>query len=212
MLTFADALFAYIGDLTELPERVTSRRWRNWAEEPDNRRRLAAAPDSRRHRGGRGAAGRTRRARRLAAAAGGHPGRGRPGHPADPDGTGQGRPAGLRRPRAAPTLVPGPNSPEERRASLADALHGCRAAVGLDDTARRGRRLAALGPAHPHAGRARASSTTTRVTLSEDHLLPLWLLGDPALVQQIAKKYLGPLVGLTTPASAPGSSTPYGSG
>jgi DNA-binding PucR family transcriptional regulator len=35
------------------------------------------------------------------------------------------------------------------------------------------------------------------VVLSEDHLLPLWLLGDSALADQIAKKYLGPLVGLT---------------
>ncbi|MYS21155.1 hypothetical protein GTW78_13235 [Streptomyces sp. SID4948] len=33
--------------------------------------------------------------------------------------------------------------------------------------------------------------------MSEDHLLPLWLLGDPALADQIARKYLGPLAGLT---------------
>jgi DNA-binding PucR family transcriptional regulator len=34
--------------------------------------------------------------------------------------------------------------------------------------------------------------------MSENHLLPLWLLGDPALADQMARKYLRPLVGLTT--------------
>jgi DNA-binding PucR family transcriptional regulator len=36
-----------------------------------------------------------------------------------------------------------------------------------------------------------------QLLLCEDHLLPLWLLGDPALADQMAARYLAPLAALT---------------
>jgi hypothetical protein len=96
---------------------------------------------------------------------------------------------------AAPhLLVPGPFTPD-RRAMLQQALPGRRAAVGLTmpaeqaaDSLRWARRALDLvldgvldGP----------------MTLCEDHLVTLWLLSDPALVDEMARRRLGVLDGMT---------------
>ncbi|MCZ4117987.1 helix-turn-helix domain-containing protein [Streptomyces sp. H39-S7] len=92
-------------------------------------------------------------------------------------------------------LVPGPLD-DTRRAALDTALLGSRAAVGLTtpladaaDSLRWARQTLALADAGIIDGRP--------VVRCEDHLLPLWLLGDPSLINQLSKKHLGPLVGLT---------------
>jgi hypothetical protein len=96
---------------------------------------------------------------------------------------------------AAPhLLVPGPFTPD-RRAMLQQALPGRRAAVGLTmpaeqaaDSLRWARRALDLvldgvldGP----------------MTLCEDHLVTLWLLSDPALVDQLTRRRLAVLDGMT---------------
>lgn len=195
MLTFADALFAYMGDLAELSREGYVQALAELGEEPDNRRRRLL----RRILGG------TAVARSALAELAEHS-----AWPLPQEVTLVAIAPDTRPARAAldkdvlldfadpepHLLVPGPFT-EERRGSLADALHGCRAAVGLTtplgeaaDSLRWARHTLALADA--------GVIDDAPVALSEDHLLPLWLLGDPALVQQIAKKYLGPLVGLTT--------------
>ncbi|MEE4544208.1 helix-turn-helix domain-containing protein [Streptomyces sp. V4-01] len=194
MLTFADALFAYMGDLAELSREGYVQALEELGEEPDNRRRRLL----RRILGG------TSVARSALAELAEHSGWPLPeevtlvalapdAHPAR---------AALDRDVlldfADPEphlLVPGPFTPQ-RRAALDAALGGCRAAVGLTTP---------LGEAADSLRWARHTLALTEsgivddgaVVLSEDHLLPLWLLGDSALADQIAKKYLGPLVGLT---------------
>jgi len=194
MLTFADALFAYIGDLTELSREGYVQAMAELGEEPDNRRRRLL----RRILGG------TAVARSALAELAEHAAWPLPQEVTLVAVAPDTRPARTALDKdvlvdfADPEphlLVPGPFT-EERRASLSDALHGCRAAVGLTTP---------LGEAADSLRWARHTLVLADtgvidddpVTLSEDHLLPLWLLGDPALVQQIAKKYLGPLVGLT---------------
>jgi hypothetical protein len=93
-------------------------------------------------------------------------------------------------------LVPGPMD-AERTARLEKALHGCTAAIGLTtplgeaaDSLRWARHALALADASIIEGES-------RIIRCENHLLPLWLLGDPALVEQVAKIHLAPLVGLT---------------
>ncbi|WP_370673327.1 PucR family transcriptional regulator [Streptomyces sp. DvalAA-14] len=261
MLTFADALFAYMGDLAELSREGYVQALAELGEEPDNRRRRLL----RRILGG------TAVARSALAELAEHS-----AWPLPEEVTLVALAPDTRPSRAAldkdvlldfadpepHLLVPGPFT-DERRASLAIALKGCRAAVGLTtvlgeaaDSLRWARHTLALadagllghdaeldaahGPGHSpghgtgHSpghgtghgtahgsghgtaadraaravhGTASRGGTGVRpglgdagrdaVTMSEDHLLPLWLLGDPALADQIARKYLGPLAGLT---------------
>jgi hypothetical protein len=204
MLTFADALFAYMGDLAELSREGYVQALAELGEEPDNRRRRLL----RRILGG------TAIARSALAELAEHSAWPLPEEAtmvAVAPGT---RPARTELDRdilqdfADPEphlLVPGPFT-EERRASLTAALGGCRAAVGLTtglgeaaDSLRWARHTLALaGAGTVGSGQADdEESDDDPLTLSEDHLLPLWLLGDPALADQMAKKYLGPLVGLT---------------
>ncbi|MBY8876427.1 helix-turn-helix domain-containing protein [Actinacidiphila acidipaludis] len=194
MLTFADALFAYMGDLAELSREGYEQALAELGEEPDNRRRRLL----RRILGGAAVARGVlaelaehsawplpEEVTLVALAPDAHPSRALLDRDvlvdlADPE---------------PHLLVPGPFT-AQRRASLTSALGGCRAAVGL---------TVPLGEAADSLRWARHTLALTdsgvidagEVTLSEDHLLPLWLLGDPALVDQITHKYLDPLVGLT---------------
>ncbi|MEC3993682.1 helix-turn-helix domain-containing protein [Actinacidiphila sp. DG2A-62] len=241
MLTFADALFAYMGDLAELSREGYVQALEELGEEPDNRRRRLL----RRILGGAAVA------RGALAELADHS-----GWPLPEEVTLVALAPGSRPSRAAldrdllvdfadpepHLLIPGPLTPA-RRESLAAALDGCRAAVGLTtalgeaaDSLRWARHTLALaesgiispaggangtggangmGGANGTGGTATGAATEARTTamteagtgaasadgggvlLSEDHLLPLWLLGDSALADQIATKYLAPLVGLT---------------
>ncbi|WP_328913100.1 MULTISPECIES: helix-turn-helix domain-containing protein [unclassified Streptomyces] len=197
MLTFADALFAYMGDLAELSREGYTQALAELGEEPDNRRRRLL----RRILGG------TAVARSALAELAEHS-----GWPLPEEVTLVAIAPGTRPDRSAQAaldrdilqdvadpephlLVPGPFT-EQRRASLAAALTGCRAAVGL---------TTALGEAADSLRWARHTLALADsgviddgpLAMSEDHLLPLWLLGDPALVDQMARRFLGPLVGLT---------------
>ncbi|WP_433888998.1 helix-turn-helix domain-containing protein [Streptomyces sp. CA-111067] len=194
ILSFADALFAYMGDLAELSLEGYTQALAELGEEPDNRRRRLL----RRILGG------TSVARSALAELAEHSGWPLPEEVTLVAVAAETRPAktaldkdvladfGDPEPHL---LVPGPLT-EQRRASLSAALTGCRAAIGLTtslseaaDSLRWARHTLALADA--------GIIGDEPVAMSEDHLLPLWLLGDPALVDQIAKKYLGPLVGLT---------------
>jgi PucR C-terminal helix-turn-helix domain len=197
MLTFADALFAYMGDLAELSREGYEQALAELGEEPDNRRRRLL----RRILGGAAVA------RGVLAELAEHSAWPLPeqvtmvalGPDAHPSRALLDRDVLLDLADPEPhLLVPGPFT-EQRRASLTAALGGCRAAVGLTvplgeaaDSLRWARHTLAL----TDAGVIEAARAT-EVTMSEDHLLPLWLLGDPALVDQITRKHLGPLVGLT---------------
>ncbi|SEF57521.1 PucR C-terminal helix-turn-helix domain-containing protein [Actinacidiphila yanglinensis] len=197
MLTFADALFAYMGDLAELSREGYVQALAELGEEPDNRRRRLL----RRILGG------TAVARSALAELAEHS-----AWPLPEEVTMVAVAPGTRPARAAldrdilqdfadpepHLLIPGPFT-RERRASLAAALGGCRAAVGLTtglgeaaDSLRWARHTLALA-----GSGVVGTGEEELLTSSEDHLLPLWLMGDPALVDQMAKKYLGPLVGLT---------------
>ncbi|WP_335982677.1 MULTISPECIES: helix-turn-helix domain-containing protein [Streptomycetaceae] len=201
MLTFADALFAYMGDLAELSREGYVQALAELGEEPDNRRRRLL----RRILGG------TAVARSALAELAEHA-----AWPLPEEVTMVAVAPGTRPARTAldrdvlqdfadpepHLLVPGAFT-EERRASLAAALGGCRAAVGLTtglgeaaDSLRWARHTLALAGSGVVGGSA-ADGADDALVLSEDHLLPLWLLGDPALADQMARKYLAPLVGLT---------------
>jgi sugar diacid utilization regulator len=91
-------------------------------------------------------------------------------------------------------LLPGPFS-AERRAMLAEALPGRRVAVGLAvplaqaaDSLRWARRALGL---------ALDGVLDGPVTLCEENLVALWLLSDPALVEQLTRRRLGVLDGMT---------------
>ncbi|MEU6850157.1 helix-turn-helix domain-containing protein [Actinacidiphila alni] len=194
MLTFADALFAYMGDLAELSREGYEQAMAELGEEPDNRRRRLL----RRILNGASVA------RSALAELAEHSAWPLPEEVTLVAIAPDTRPAGSAFDKdilvdfADPEphlLVPGPLT-EARRARLHAALNGCRAAVGLTtalseaaDSLRWARHTLALADA--------GIIDDDSVALSENHLLPLWLLGDPALVEQIAKRYLGPLVGLT---------------
>jgi hypothetical protein len=194
MLSFADALFAYMGDLAELSRQGYAQALAELGEEPDNRRRRLL----RRILGG------TAVARSALVELAEHS-----GWPLPEEVTLVAVAPGSRPVRAAldkdilvdfadpepHLLVPG-RCIEERRASLAAALTGSRAAVGLttpigeaSDSLRWARHTLALVDT--------GVVEDTAPAMSEDHLLPLWLLGDPGLAHQMAKKYLAPLAGLT---------------
>ncbi|TDC74939.1 helix-turn-helix domain-containing protein, partial [Actinomadura sp. 7K507] len=97
---------------------------------------------------------------------------------------------------AAPhLLLPGPFTPG-RRAMLGEALPGRRIAVGL--TVPPGQAADSLRWAHRALGLALDGVFgDDPVTLCEDNLVPLWLLSDPALVEQLARRRLGLLDGMT---------------
>jgi PucR C-terminal helix-turn-helix domain len=195
MLSFADALFAYMGDLAELSRQGYTQALAELGEEPDNRRRRLL----RRLLGG------TAVARSALAELAEHS-----GWPLPEEVTLVAVTPGSRLVRAAldrdtlldfadpepHLLLPGPCT-RERRDSLAAALAGGRAAVGLTTP---------LGEAADSLRWARHTLALVDcgvvedapLVMSEDHLLPLWLLGDPALADQMARKYLAPLGGLTT--------------
>jgi hypothetical protein len=198
MLTFADALFAYMGDLAELSREGYVQALAELGEEPDNRRRrllrrilggTAVARSALAELAEHSAWPLPEQVTMVAVAPGTRPARSSLDRDilqdfADPE---------------PHLLVPGPFT-EERRASLTAALGGCRAAVGLTtglDEAADSLRWARHTLALAGAGTIGAGPDGDPLTMSEDHLLPLWLLGDPALADQMAKKYLGPLVGLT---------------
>jgi hypothetical protein len=92
-------------------------------------------------------------------------------------------------------LLPGPVDPA-RRPELADALAGRRAAIGL---------TVALPDARHSLRWARQALSLSRagilgegeVTYCEDHLVALWLLSDELLVDQLARRQLAALAGLT---------------
>lgn len=91
-------------------------------------------------------------------------------------------------------LIPGPFT-AARRAMLETALPGARPSVGVTvpleeaaDSLRWARRALRLadGGVLPDA----------RVTLCEDHLLTLWLMADPALIDELAERRLARLAGM----------------
>ncbi|MCL2551633.1 MAG: helix-turn-helix domain-containing protein [Actinomycetia bacterium] len=194
MLTFADALFAYMGDLAELSREGYEQALAELGEEPDNRRRrllrrilggAAVARSALAELAEHSAWPLPEEVTLVALAPEAHPSRAL----LDRDVL-----ADLADPEPH-LLVPGPFT-ADRRACLTAALAGSRAAVGLTvplgeaaDSLRWARHTLALAES--------GVIEDNGLALSEDHLLPLWLLGDPALVDQLSRKYLGPLVGLT---------------
>ncbi|MEY9844258.1 hypothetical protein ABH940_001325 [Streptacidiphilus sp. BW17] len=194
LMTFADALFAYMGEIAELSREGYRQALVELGEEPDNRRRrllrriLAGAPMSR------------ATLKELAQQANWtlpeevtmvalHPGS-RPKR-SELDGEIL---ADLADPEPH-LLVPG-HLDDMRRISLSLVLTGCRAAVGLTTT------LSEAPDSLRWARQALALSETGVLTdlpvvFCEDHLLQLWLLGDPPLLRQFGKRYLRPLESLT---------------
>jgi hypothetical protein len=96
---------------------------------------------------------------------------------------------------AAPhVLLPGPFTPA-RRAMLDEALPGRRIAVGL--TVPAGQAADSLRWARQALGLALDGVLAGPVTLCEEHLVTLWLLTDTALVEQLTRRRLGLLDGMT---------------
>ncbi|WP_119727782.1 helix-turn-helix domain-containing protein [Thermomonospora amylolytica] len=92
-------------------------------------------------------------------------------------------------------LVPGPLD-ESRRAMLDAALPQTRLAVGLTvDLAQAADSLRWARQALDLA--VRGVIDEGRITYCHDHLLTLWLLADPALVDQLARRRLGAMQALT---------------
>jgi hypothetical protein len=92
-------------------------------------------------------------------------------------------------------LVPGPVD-DQRRHMLENALTGHRATVGLTvptadaaDSIRWARRLLDFIDS--------GVVDDAPLTFCSDHMLTLWLLSDPALLNQLAERELAPLAGLT---------------
>jgi hypothetical protein len=96
---------------------------------------------------------------------------------------------------AAPhLLLPGPFTPA-RRAMLDEALPGRRIAVGL--TVPAGQAADSLRWARQALGLALDGVLPGPVTFCEEHLVTLWLLSDTALVEQLTRRRLGILAGMT---------------
>lgn len=92
-------------------------------------------------------------------------------------------------------LLPGPFT-AARRTMLDAAIPGRRIAVGL--TMPPGQTADSLRWARRALGLALDGALGDGpVTLCEDHLVPLWLLSDPALVEQLTRRRLGVLDGMT---------------
>ncbi|TDD64874.1 PucR family transcriptional regulator [Actinomadura darangshiensis] len=91
-------------------------------------------------------------------------------------------------------LLPGPFT-AARRAMLAEALPGRRVAVGL--TMPSGQAADSLRWARRALGLALDGVLEGPVTLCEKNLVPLWLLSDPALVEQLTRRRLGILDAMT---------------
>ncbi|MFJ1546312.1 helix-turn-helix domain-containing protein [Streptomyces sp. NPDC088246] len=92
-------------------------------------------------------------------------------------------------------LIPGPFD-EMRRRMLDHALPGARAAIGLtvptalaSDSVRWARRVLELVDA--------GVIDDAPVILCEDHLITLWLLSDPVLLDQLARRELAPMAGIS---------------
>ncbi|MEV6399469.1 helix-turn-helix domain-containing protein [Streptomyces sp. NPDC051907] len=92
-------------------------------------------------------------------------------------------------------LIPGPLD-AQRRHMLEKALNGTRAAVGMTvptataaDSIRWARRVLDFIDA--------GVVDDAPLVLCADHMLTLWLLADPALLDQLAERELAPLAGLT---------------
>ncbi|MFC5910720.1 PucR family transcriptional regulator [Streptacidiphilus monticola] len=188
LMAFADALFAYMGEIAELSREGYLQAMAELGEEPDGRRR--------------------RLLQRLLSGAGLADGSlaelaeqvGWPlpetvtpvaVHPdSRPERAALGRSvlADLSDPEPH-LLVPGPFAgPEE--ALLTQALADCKAAVGP---------TVPLAEAGDSLRWARHTLTLTDAPLSyaDDHLLTLWLLADQALARQFARRYLGALESYT---------------
>ncbi|WP_335932992.1 helix-turn-helix domain-containing protein [Streptomyces sp. PTD5-9] len=116
--------------------------------------------------------------------------------PADPGGAGADRDVLVDFTDPQPhLLVPGPLD-DARRRMLERALRGHHAAVGLtvpavnaSDSIRWARRVLELVDA--------GVIEDGPIVLSEDHLITLWLLSDTALLDQLARRELAPLAGIS---------------
>ncbi|MFD8689172.1 helix-turn-helix domain-containing protein [Streptomyces sp. NPDC059651] len=93
-------------------------------------------------------------------------------------------------------LIPGPLD-DTRRAMLDQTLLGTRAAIGLTvptslaaDSIRWARRVLELVDA--------GVIDDAPVILCSDHLITLWLLSDPILLDQLAQRELAPIAGIST--------------
>ncbi len=190
LMSFADALFAYMGEIAELSREGYLRAMSEMGEEPDGRRR--------------------RLMQRILSGGGAHDSAlaelaEQVGWPLPEEIT----PVALHRDsspnRAALDrrvladlvspepylLLPGPLD-AAGRAFLAGALGGCRAAVGP---------TVPLAKASDSLRWARHTLVLVDVgvipdgapTLTEGNLLTLWLLSDPALVSELSRRYLAPL-------------------
>ncbi|SNS23900.1 helix-turn-helix domain-containing protein [Actinomadura mexicana] len=91
-------------------------------------------------------------------------------------------------------LLPGPFTPE-RRAMLGEALPDRRIAVGLAMPV--GQAADSLRWARQALGLALDGVLDGPVTLCEENLVTLWLLSDPALVEQLTRRRLGVLDDMT---------------
>ncbi|MEU4821508.1 helix-turn-helix domain-containing protein [Actinomadura citrea] len=91
-------------------------------------------------------------------------------------------------------LLPGPFTPG-RRAMLDEALPGRRIAVG--PAMPTGQAADSLRWARQALGLALDGVLDGPVTLCEENLVTLWLLSDPALVEQLTRRRLGILDGMT---------------
>lgn len=96
---------------------------------------------------------------------------------------------------AAPhLLLPGPFTPERRR-MLDEALPGRLIAVGVTMPTRQA--ADSLRWARRALGLALGGVLDGPVVRCEEHLVTLWLLSDPALVDELARRRLGVLDGMT---------------
>lgn len=194
MLSFADALFGYMGDLAELSRQGYLQALGELGEEPENRsrrllRRIVAESSI---------------ARGALTELAQHASWPLPNEVTlvalDPDGPPE-RAAldkDLLLDLADPLpylLIPGPLD-EDRVTSLARALGDRRAAVGLTTPLEQAAH--SLRWARLLFELVRSDIVPDRpVPLGTDHLLTLWLLGDRALAEQFSSKYLAPLAGHT---------------
>lgn len=203
LMSFADALFAYMGEIAELSREGYLQAMAELGEEPDGRRRrllqrlLSATVDP--------ADGSLNE---LAEHAGWplpeqvvpialHP-------ETRPDRSRIDRDvlADLLDPEPH-LLLPGPLD-RGRRARLAAGLSGCRAVVGPSvplaeaaDALRWARHTLALAGAGVIDTGDPDDPIGGQILYVDDHLLKLWLVNDPALVRHFARQYLSPLAGFT---------------
>lgn len=194
MLSFADALFAYVDELESLSRQGYLEVQAQSDQQSEAVRHAAAAPDPHRQAGTPQRHRRVVRADGMGAARAGHPRRRTP-------------PSGLDRISADHDVLIDPGDPQPhllipgafddaRREMLDRTIPGGGAAIGLTvptalaaDSIRWARRVLELVDA--------GVIEDAPFIPCEDHLITLWLLSDPALLDQLATRELAPVSGIS---------------